>query len=135
MDAFLELFSLSGRANRARYIWHIILDDLVVAGMVGMLLFSSLITPLAFLPAPLIVLPAIGIGLAGAWAALAITVKRLHDLDRPGWHVLLFAVPLYNIYLSIVLFIVAGTRGDNEYGPDPLADLYGTRRQAAVRGA
>ena len=129
MDAFLELFSLSGRANRARYIWHIILDDLVVAGMVGLLIFSSVFTPLAFLPAPLFVVPVIGIGLAGAWAALATTVKRLHDLDRPGWHVLLLAIPLYNIYLSIVLFIVAGTAGNNEYGPDPLADLYAGHRR------
>lgn len=117
MDAFLELFSPSGRANRSRYIWHIILDDLVVVGMVATLFLFSYATPL---PAPLVVVPAIGIGLAGAWAALAITVKRLHDLDRSGWHVLLLAVPLYNIYLSIVLFIVAGTAGDNRYGPDPL---------------
>lgn len=125
MDAFLELFSLSGRANRARYIWHIILDDLVVAGMVGVLFFSSFF----FLPLPLIAVPAVGIGLAGAWAALALTVKRLHDLGRPGWHLLLLAVPLYNIYLSIVLFVVAGTAGTNEYGPDPLADLYGGQRR------
>ena len=129
MDAFLELFSLSGRANRARYFWHILLDDLVVAGMVGMLFFFSVVTPLAILPAPLVVVPAVGVGLAGAWAALATTVKRLHDLNRPGWHLLLFAVPLYNIYLSIVLFVVAGIPGDNQYGPDPLADLYGTQRQ------
>ena len=121
MDAFLELFSLSGRANRFRYIWHIILDDLVIAGMAATLFLLGTATPLALLPAPLVVVPAIGIGLAGAWAASAVTVKRLHDLDRPGWHVLLLAIPLYNIYLSIVLFFVAGSTGDNRYGPDPLA--------------
>ncbi len=62
-----------------------------------------------------------GVALAGAWAAIAITVKRLHDLGRPGWHVLLMAIPLYNIYLGLTLIFVRGEAGDNEYGPDPLA--------------
>ncbi len=123
MDAFLELFSFSGRANRARYIWHVLLDDLVVVGMIAVLVIVGMFTPL-------VALPAIGVALGGAWAALAVTVKRLHDLDRPGWHVLLLMIPLYNIYLSIVLFVVAGTSGDNRYGPDPLAvPYYGTDRQ------
>ena len=38
-------------------------------------------------------------------------------------------IPLYNIYLSIVLFVVEGTAGDNEYGPDPLGGAYGGRRR------
>ena len=121
MDAFLELFSFDGRANRARYFWHVVLDDLVVFSMAAMTVFMGMFTSLA-------ALPLVGIGLAAAWAALAITVKRLHDLDRPGWHVLLFMVPLYNIYLGIVLFVVGGTVGDNQYGPDPLGGPYGTRR-------
>ncbi len=122
MDAFLELFSFDGRANRARYFWHVVLDDLVVATMAAMTVFMGMFTSL-------VTIPLVGVGLAAAWAALAITVKRLHDLDRPGWHVLLFMIPLYNIYLAIVLFVVGGTVGDNQYGPDPLGGPYGTRRQ------
>ncbi len=122
MDAFLDLFSFEGRANRARYFWHVVLDDLVVFTTAATTVFMGMFTSLA-------ALPLVGIGLAAAWAALAITVKRLHDLDRPGWHVLLFIIPLYNIYLSIVLFVVEGTVGDNQYGPDPLGGAYGARRQ------
>ncbi len=122
MDAFLDLFSFAGRANRARYFWHVVLDDLVVFTTAAMTVFMGLFTSLA-------ALPLIGIGLGAAWAALAVTVKRLHDLDRPGWHALLFMIPLYNIHLSIVLFVVEGTSGDNQYGPDPLGGVYGGRRQ------
>ena len=122
MDAFLDLFSFAGRANRARYFWHVVLDDLVVFTTAAATVFMGLFTSLA-------ALPLIGIGLGAAWAALAVTVKRLHDLDRPGWHVLLFMIPLYNIYLSIVLFVVEGTAGDNDYGPDPLGGAYGGRRR------
>ena len=122
MDAFLDLFSFDGRANRARYFWHVVLDDVVVFTTAAMTVFMGMFTSVA-------ALPLVGIGLAAAWAALAITVKRLHDLDRPGWHVLLFMLPLYNIYLAIVLFVVEGTVGENEYGRDPLGGAYGGRRQ------
>ncbi len=117
MDTFLELFSFSGRANRARYFWHILLDDFVVIGAVISLGVLDLII------APIFALPAIGVALAAAWAALVITVKRLHDLDRPGWHVLLFWIPLYNIWLGLVLLLMPGTIGPNDYGPDPLGHL------------
>ncbi len=122
MDAFLDLFSFAGRANRARYFWHVVLDDLVVFTTAATTVFMGAFASLA-------ALPLVGIGLAAAWAALAITVKRLHDLDRPGWHALLFVIPLYNIHLAIVLFVVEGTAGDNQYGPDPLGGVYGGRRQ------
>ena len=115
MDAFLELFTTKGRVNRAWYFWHVLLDDLVIAGMGAALVFASDTLALVF------ALPMAGVALAGAWAAIAITVKRLHDLGRPGWHVLLMAIPLYNIYLGLTLIFVRGEAGDNEYGPDPLA--------------
>lgn len=115
MDAFLELFTTRGRVNRAWYFWHVMLDDLVIAGMGAALVFASDTLALIF------TLPMAGVVLAGAWAAIAITVKRLHDLGRPGWHVLLMAIPIYNIYLGLTLIFARGEEGDNEYGPDPLA--------------
>ena len=52
-------------------------------------------------------------------AYVFISVRRLHDLGKPGWHLCLFLVPLYNIYLGIVLLFTRGVAGSNEYGPDP----------------
>ena len=60
------------------------------------------------------------IALAGAVVAAFQAVKRLHDLGRPGWHYWLLLIPLYNIYLAIVLLFVKGTPGTNPYGVDPL---------------
>jgi uncharacterized membrane protein YhaH (DUF805 family) len=48
-------------------------------------------------------------------------VKRLHDLGRPGTHYWLLLIPLYNIYLGLVLLFQKGNNGENIYGPDPLA--------------
>jgi uncharacterized membrane protein YhaH (DUF805 family) len=115
MDKLVDLFKTEGRANRAWYLWHILLDDLAI--VTGVLLFGLLTVITGSL---LFILPAIGVGVAGLWAGVCVTIKRLHDLGRPAWHWLLFIVPLYNIYLGIVLVFQRGTDGPNEFGPDPL---------------
>jgi len=115
MDAFFELFSTQGRANRAWYFWHILLDDLAIATLAIVLVMIGVLTG-----SPLVVLPILGVLAAGVWAAIAVTVKRLHDLGRPGWHWFLLGVPLYNIYLGLVLLFAKGTDGPNRFGLDPL---------------
>jgi uncharacterized membrane protein YhaH (DUF805 family) len=49
---------------------------------------------------------------------LAVTIRRLHDLDRPGWWFLLIAVPLIGVIVLIVWFCTRGTSGPNRFGPD-----------------
>lgn len=116
MDKLVDLFTTQGRANRMWYFWHILLDDLAMF-TAGVLLLVLAVT----LNLPLLILPAVGVFVAGFWAGICITVKRLHDLGRPGWHWALLMVPLYNIYLGLVLLFQKGTDGPNEFGPDPLA--------------
>ena len=111
MDTLLDLFSFQGRANRAWYFWHILLDDLAM--FTAFIVVAVLIV---LTGSPLLILPAIGVGVAG----IAITVKRLHDLDRPAWHWWRLLVPIYNIYLGLVLLFKEGTIGPNTYGNDPI---------------
>jgi uncharacterized membrane protein YhaH (DUF805 family) len=59
--------------------------------------------------------------LAGAVLGAFQVVKRLHDLGRPGWHYWLLLIPIYDIYLALVLLFCKGTAGSNSYGVDPLA--------------
>ena len=49
-----------------------------------------------------------------------VVVRRLHDLDKSGWWIWLFLVPLFNIYLGALLFFKKGTEGPNRFGMDPL---------------
>jgi uncharacterized membrane protein YhaH (DUF805 family) len=53
----------------------------------------------------------------GAWIASAVSVKRLHDVDRSAWW--LFAVMLVPIFV-LALGLIPGTEGDNRFGADPL---------------
>jgi len=115
MDVLIDLFSTQGRANRSWYLWHILLDDLAMFTAGVGLIVLSIVTGV-----PLFILPAIGVFVAGVWAGVCITIKRLHDLGRPGWHWWLLLVPIYNMYLGLVLLFQKGTVGPNEFGSDPL---------------
>lgn len=119
MDAFFELFSPAGRANRSWYFWHIILDDLMLFSLI---IAFAVVTGLT--GSLLLILPAIAAVLGGVWAGFAITVKRFHDLEMSGWHLLLMAVPLVNLYFGFLLLFKKGTLGANSYGADPLAAPY-----------
>lgn len=109
---------MKGRYNRSRYVW--------------MTLGISLVTyALAFLVG--IIMGMVGgsedaasfvggaVGLISGIIMSFVTVKRLHDLDRSGWHYWLLLVPFYNIYLSIVLLFVKGTPGSNRFGMEAAA--------------
>lgn len=52
---------------------------------------------------------------------LAITVRRLHDIDRTGWWVLLCFVPLVGVVVLIVFACLPSTAGANRFGPSLLA--------------
>ena len=54
---------------------------------------------------------------------IAVGVRRLHDLDRIGWWLLLAFVPLVGTIILIVWFCTRGTPGPNRFGPDPLAGV------------
>lgn len=57
--------------------------------------------------------------IADVWFGLAQGVKRLHDVDKSGWFILLSIVPLINIILALYMLFADGTVGPNQYGPDP----------------
>jgi uncharacterized membrane protein YhaH (DUF805 family) len=51
---------------------------------------------------------------------LAVSVRRLHDIDKSGWFLLIGLIPLVGIAL-LVLVCLDGTPGDNRFGPNPKA--------------
>jgi uncharacterized membrane protein YhaH (DUF805 family) len=51
---------------------------------------------------------------------LALSIRRLHDLDRSGWWFLLIFIPLIGGIWLLVWFCMRGTVGPNRFGPDPL---------------
>ena len=51
--------------------------------------------------------------------SLALSVRRLHDINRTGWWLLLLFVLVIGWIVLIVWAIERGDEGPNKYGPDP----------------
>lgn len=70
-----------------------------------------------------------GIGLLSGIFALAIIVpslavafRRMHDTDRTAWWLLIALIPFIGAIVLLVFYVLKGTDGNNQYGPDPLAN-------------
>src|SRR5882762_4896207 len=89
-------FALSGRMRRRGYLGYSLLLWVI-------LLLLSLLAPPLINQARFQFLAKVSafglIGLFWMWSWAALSVKRLHDLDRPGWYFLLLVVaPLMVLY-------------------------------------
>lgn len=51
--------------------------------------------------------------------SLAVSVRRLHDVGKSGWFLLIALIPLIGAIWLLVLFCTEGNNGENQYGPDP----------------
>ena len=57
--------------------------------------------------------------IASIWFSLAQGVKRLHDLNKSGWLILLCCVPIIGWIFALYMLFADGTVGPNPYGADP----------------
>lgn len=71
----------------------------------------------------------IGISILGTIASLAlllpslgVSVRRLHDVNRSGWWLLICLTGIGAFYI-LYLACKEGDHGDNQYGPDPKGDI------------
>ncbi|RZB37133.1 MAG: hypothetical protein SRB2_01402 [Desulfobacteraceae bacterium Eth-SRB2] len=119
----LNLFSIQGRLARSKYL------NLNII----MLIFNSFLAVICLIVYKLISFKTVYIIIAIFFLLLIQSlqlliyffqsIKRLHDLDRPGSHLLLSLIPIYNIYFNLVLLFKEGTRDVNQYGhPDQYSD-------------
>lgn len=59
------------------------------------------------------------LALAAFIPAIACQVRRFHDQDKPGWYLLLGLIPFVGGIIVLVFMCLEGTRGPNQFGPDP----------------
>jgi uncharacterized membrane protein YhaH (DUF805 family) len=103
-----------GRARRKEY-WYFVLANIFI--MIGLVLLESLILPTA---------PEQKLGiLTGIYSlaifipSLAVQVRRLHDIGRTGWWLLMSLVPLIGPIVLLVFYCTDSEPGTNQYGPNP----------------
>ncbi len=52
---------------------------------------------------------------------IGVTSRRAHDLGYSGWIAAATAIPVVGGLIAFFIGLPAGNKGDNAYGPDPLA--------------
>lgn len=115
---FKELFFTSkGRLNRKSYIYRSFFLSVVLFVVQGILSFAAETFGALDL---LFSIVAFVLGIFQLAANIMMGVRRLHDLDKCGWWMLLLLVPLVNLFFCLYLLFFKGTEGPNEYGDDPL---------------
>jgi len=92
--------NFNGRARRSEY-WYFVLFNFLISivlgfigGAIGFELIGTLYSLAVLLP------------------SLAVAVRRMHDVGKSGWFIL---IPIYNLILACT----DSQAGDNEYGPNP----------------
>ncbi len=108
--------TFKGRASRSEYGWFILFQ--LLAGLAFGLIVGSWFPDVYLEYEDMLTL---AFFLCFLIPNLAAGSRRLHDLDRNGWLVLILFIPLIGVVVFGCLLIVRGTEGGNQYGPDPTA--------------
>ena len=102
-------FNLNGRARRTEYWMYFLVyvGIVIVASVLDALLNSQLIGGL--------------VALAHLVPTITVGVRRLHDIGRSGWWLLIALLPFIGWLIALYWAVKEGEPHDNAYGPDPKA--------------
>ena len=105
---FQKYCNFEGRARRSEYWWFVLAYGVVsmVLGFLGKHIGLFRIVDILF---------ALGLLLP----ALGVAVRRLHDIGKRGWWLLIALVPLVGAILLIVWYAQDSVPGNNMYGENP----------------
>lgn len=102
---FSKYATFEGRARRSEY-WWFVLFNLIVAVILNVISPNGL--------------------LGGIWSlatllpSLAVGARRLHDIDRSGWWLLIGFIPVIGLIVLIVFFAKRGDAMPNRFGLPPI---------------
>jgi uncharacterized membrane protein YhaH (DUF805 family) len=51
--------------------------------------------------------------------SLGVSIRRLHDIGKSGWWVLVSLIPLIGFVVLLIFYIKDSQPGSNQYGPNP----------------
>ena len=98
---FRKYADFSGRAGRPEFWWFFLFQVIVLTATSWIPVLSSIVTLLLLLP------------------SLAVGARRLHDIGRTGWWLLLALIPFVGWIPLLIMAALPGTGGPNRYGSAP----------------
>lgn len=110
---FENYANFSGRARRSEY-WYFYLASAIIS-----IVLSIIDNVIGYK------IGSVNLGIVGIFYSLlvfiptlAVGVRRLHDVGKSGWF-LLIVLTCIGAFWILYLFCTDGDQGTNEYGPDP----------------
>ncbi len=108
---FEKYATFNGRAARPEFWWFALF--LVLANIVLGLADGAVFPGDTRLLGPLFTLATIV-------PTIAVSVRRLHDIGKTGWWVLLHLIPVIGFLVMLYFYVQRSEDGPNEYGPPPV---------------
>ncbi len=107
--------NFNGRARRSEY-WYFALANFIIClllSIIDMIIFGEDgINRLSGLYSILVIIPSI-----------AVSIRRMHDINKSGWWILINLIPFIGWIWFIVLACTEGDKASNQYGSDPKAEI------------
>jgi uncharacterized membrane protein YhaH (DUF805 family) len=102
-EPFKKYGDFKGRASRKEF-WIFFLVNLLIGLLV--IIPSQIVFALVSLYVSFILLPGI-----------AVTIRRLHDSNKPDWHLFVILLPLPGLFILLSELAAKGDYCANKYGP------------------
>ncbi len=99
--------NFNGRASRSEFWWFVLANFLIsiilsfVDQILGVQFFSTLYSLAVLIP------------------GIAVSVRRLHDIGKSGWNLLLGLIPIIGAIILIIWYVKESDPEENQYGPVP----------------
>ena len=92
-----------GRARRKEYWMFTLINGILgfVIGLLGLSILSWIYSIAVFIP------------------SLAVCIRRIHDIGKSAWWILLFLIPVIGWIWLIILFVQDSQPGENQWGENP----------------
>jgi uncharacterized membrane protein YhaH (DUF805 family) len=112
MDWYLKVLknyaTFDGRARRKEY-WMFVLFNIIIAVILGVI--DAVVLKKQILGTVY--------GVAVLLPGIAVSVRRMHDIGKSGWAVLVGLIPLIGGIILLIWAATDSTPGPNQYGPNP----------------
>jgi uncharacterized membrane protein YhaH (DUF805 family) len=103
IKCFKQYADFKGRARRKEYWMFTLINGILgfVIGLLGLSILSWIYSIAVFIP------------------SLAVCVRRIHDIGKSAWWILLFLIPVIGWIWLIILFVQDSQPGENQWGENP----------------
>jgi uncharacterized membrane protein YhaH (DUF805 family) len=108
LDVLKKYAVFEGRARRKEY-WTFVLFNVIIGFALGF------IEALLGIPPVISALYSLAVVIPG----IAVTARRLHDIGKSGWFILITLIPCIGTIWLLILTASEGHPGENQYGPNP----------------